>query len=365
MQVKQRNETPVRRVNPSGQERWVARYTAPDGRRLSAGTFKLKRDAQAAINAAYIQPVGRPRDTVGAYAATWTKRRPRSARTNYDRDSKLRQVLDVQIEGVKFRDWPLVDLRRWHGNALVDHMLREQGRAVEGTRNILRVLSVMCEDAIDDELLEVNPFRGVKFRASDPRVQKPRREPRIWTPDQMHRFAGHAGQYEPMIRMLADCGLRVGELLALQRDLQDLNAGVFTVKGTAHHGKLVDSNETKNHDRQGPIPPTCLALLRKMPVRIDSPWLFPSPGGGVFDHPGGELWRYENFRRRVWIPTQEAAGINPTAHEFRHSWVSYLRAGGIDGRDLADIAGHSEAVQNRIYHHPLRQSYNLVRQLIG
>lgn len=48
-----RRESPYKRVYPSGRVRWVARYTRGDGRRATAGTFGLKRDAQAAIERAY------------------------------------------------------------------------------------------------------------------------------------------------------------------------------------------------------------------------------------------------------------------------------------------------------------------------
>jgi hypothetical protein len=62
--MSQHRETPIRRVNPSGAVVWVARYTNSSSRRKSAGTFKRKRDAQAAIDAAYgraeqIESVGR------------------------------------------------------------------------------------------------------------------------------------------------------------------------------------------------------------------------------------------------------------------------------------------------------------------
>jgi integrase len=173
-----------------------------------------------------------------------------------------------------------------------------------------------------------------------------------------------------MIRMLADCGLRVGELLGLQRELQDLKGGVFTVKGSAWNGKLVESSREKRHDRQGPIPPTCLAMIRAMPKRIDSPWLYCTPGSkrvGTtgFNRPGGCLWRYDNWRRDVWLPTCEAAGMWPTAQEFRASFNTLLLAAGIDRADLADMLGHSEDVNAAHYTRALRRSGDAVRGAIG
>jgi integrase len=160
-----------------------------------------------------------------------------------------------------------------------------------------------------------------------------------------------------MIRMLADCGLRVGELFALERDAQDLHADEFVVTGTAWNGRVIRSSREKRHDRTGPIPPGCLALLRAMPPRIDSPWLFPTPKG--------KLWRHENWRRVVWYPTCRAAGFAPLAQDFRHSYVSLLSAAGVDLADLADMTGHTVAVASAHYRHPLRRSFDDVRRAVG
>jgi integrase len=94
-----------------------------------------------------------------------------------------------------------------------------------------------------------------------------------------------------------------------------------------------------------------------MPTRIDSEWLFPSPQGN--------LWRYSNFSRRVWQPACEAAGIDPTPHEFRHSWVSNLRAQGVDPADLAQVAGHSVDTATARYTHALGRSDEAIKAAIG
>lgn len=312
-------ESPVARVNPSGKKVWVARYTAADGRRRSAGTFELKRDAQDAIDAAYRQPVAR--DTVGADAADWMRLHPRSERTNKTNRGRLAAVLDLNVEGRPLRDWPLVELRRKQAGELVDRMLRDHCRAATGAANILRTLSAMAEDAVYDELLGANPFKGVRVRRNDPRAGRQPRRPRVLTWQQMHDFARAAGKHEPMVRTLGDCGLRVGELFALRRELQDLRDGVFTVLGSGSEGVVVDSSETKEHDRQGPIPPGCLQLLHEAPVRIDSPWLFPTATG--------RMRRINNFYRDVWRPARRASGIESSPQDFRHSYVSNLSAAGI------------------------------------
>jgi integrase len=351
--MKKHRESPIRRINPSGQERWIARYTAHDGRRLSAGTFKLKREAQEAIDAAYGIPTNT--QTVEGYLEHWLRVRPRSARTDQTNESRIRNVLDVRIEGLPLRGWDLRSLRRRHRDELVTRMLVDQGRAPGGARNILRALSAMFEDAITDELVEINPWQGAKIRDDDRRAQKKARKPRVWTFEQMHKFAAKAGKNEAMIRVLADCGLRIGELFALKR--ADLEDGLLRVRGTAWEGQITGSTEEKDHDREVPVPPGCMAIIRAMPVRIDSQFLFPSPAGKV--------WRYSNFTRRVWQKAQIASGMDPTPHEFRHSFVTHLRAAGIDPADLADVSGHSVEVATRIYTHPQRKSFDQIRGVIG
>lgn len=368
---KQRRESPVRRVNPSGKVVWVAAPRDDQGRKRYLGTRKLKRDAQDLIDAWYAQDV-RTRDTVGQYLRDWTERYPRSERTDATNVHRIGRVLDVELEELPLRDWPLAQLRRKHAYELVDVMLREQGRALTGVRGILAALSTMAEDAITDELMGSNPFKGVKLRGNDRRARKQSRAPRVWTFEQMHTFAAAAGSYEPMVRMLADCGLRIGELLALQRDMQDLRAGAFKVWGTAWNGHLIEpaGDSTKRHDREGPIPPSCLALLRAMPTRIDTPWLFSTPGSSRvgkkgFDLPGGLLWRYDNWRRMVWVPACERSGMDPTPQEFRASFNTQLLAAGVDRADLADLLGHSEDVNAARYTRALRRSGDQIRAVIG
>jgi integrase len=269
--------------------------------------------------------------------------------------------LDVKLEGTELRYWALADLRRRHANDLVAHMLIEQGRSPSGAVDILRAFSAMCEDAITDELSGANPFKGVKVRSNDPRATKKAREPRVFTPEQLHAFAAEAAKLrkpnaEPMLRTLIDCGLRLGELLGLER--RDLDGDVLHVRGSAHNGVFTEGDQpTKRHVRDVPVPPTLAEMLSAMPRRIDTPVLFPTVGG--------QIYMQENFRRDLWNPTRKLAGLDPTPHECRHSWCSHLRAAGIDGTDVADMAGHSKAVADARYVHALRRSGDAVRQALG
>lgn len=385
-----RRESPKRRVNPSGEVVWIARFTGRDGQRKiarpawnrSSGTFKLKREAQRAIDEAYGQPDRV--DTLGAYAATWLERHPRSERTNRSSyEPRLAAILDVQVEGLELCDWPYADLRRRHMLALFDHMLRVEGRAQKGAIGIRNVLSAMTEDAITDEVVDLNFARGVKVRTNDPRVKKAPKESRIWTFDQLREFAAAgraevravtprpepdkrtgetlyyaAADYQPMLAVFALSNLRIGEVFALERAELDLDEALLHSSGNAYAGVITkgDTRE-KKHVRNVPLAPSLVELLRELPPRIDTKLLFPTQKGTV--------WHDSTFRRDVWVPAQIASGLPITPHECRHSYVTNLRAAGVDPADLAEITGHDIETATRHYTKPLGRSMNVIREVIG
>ena len=357
------HETPSRRTNPSGRTVYVARYTNRQGQRKHAGAFARKRDAQAAIDAAYEREATRPvaDDTLGAYAATWTIRRPRSERTNAENLWRVGVVLAVEVDGLALRDWPMADIRRRHALHVQDVLLREHGRSAEGATGILRTMSALWNDAINDEVAEMNPWLRLGVRATDPRVRTPRRPVRVFSFEESHRLAAAAGPHEAMIRALSDCGLRLGELLALERRDLDAERGVLRVERTVHEGRVSAGTKTDHGEagagREVPVPPALLALLRARPPRIDTPLLFPTPSGKV--------WRERNWRRDVWAPACEAAGMDARPHELRHSYVSHMRAAGVDAADLAAITGHSVETMHGRYTHALGRSFEAVRAAVS
>jgi len=362
-----RREAPTKRRNPSGEVVWVARYTGRDGRRHIAkphwnagkGTFALKREAQRAIDEAYGLS-DRP-DTVGEYAATWTTRHPRSERTNATNEHRIGRVLEVEIEGLPLKQWPMRELRRRHALALVDHMLRVQGRATTGVVGILRSLSAMAEDAITDEVADLNQFKGVRVRSNDPRTKKKRRPIHIFSFEQMHAFAKAAGPYETMLRVFTDTGMRLGEVLPLRRD--DFDGETLKVRRTAHEGVVLDGTKTDHGEHEAgrtvPVPAT-LAWMLEAQIRLNGP-----DCDLLFTTPTGRMWRERNFYRDVWKPAQQASGLDIRPHECRHSYVTHLRAAGINDADLAEIAGHRVETMLARYTHAVGGSHAQIRGAIA
>jgi integrase len=85
----------------------------------------------------------------------------------------------------------------------------------------------------------------------------------------------------------------------------------------------------------------------------------------LFPTPRGRLWRERTFYRNVWKPTQRASGLDIRPHECRHSYVTHLRASGVNDADLAEIAGHRVETMLARYTHPTHMSFESIKALLG
>jgi len=369
-----RRETPTKRV-VNGKVRWLARYTNPvTGRRELAkptwnrgkGTFDRKMDAQAAIDEAY--GLAEQASTFGAYfdgtgkGDGWLDRHPRALRTEKSYVTKFNAVRKVQVEGRPLEDWPIGAFRRKQALGLVGLLLTKQKRARKGALGVIRVLSAMAEDAITDEVANHNGFTKIKIKADDKRIKKPARKPQVFSWEEMHRFAAAAPKdSELLVLILSDCGLRIGEALPLEVAAFDPKRKELSIEQTAYEGQisrgLKGKRDERTFTRQVPVHDS---LAKRLAERAQE-----RGDGLMFTTPRGKLWRYRNFIRDVWGPASEATGLSPTPHDFRHSFVTHMRAAGINDEDLAEITGHNVLTMIGYYSHPLRRSFDDVRRAIG
>lgn len=118
---------------------------------------------------------------------------------------------------------------------------------------------------------------------------------------------------------------------------EDFDGETLRVRRTAHEGQIVEGTKTDHGEpdagRVVPVPATLAWMLEaQLQVSEDSELLFTTPTG--------RMWGERNFYRGLWRPAQEASGVDIRPHECRHSYVTHLRAAGVNDADLAEIAGH-------------------------
>lgn len=149
--------------------------------------------------------------------------------------------------------------------------------------------------------------------------------------------------YAPMPAFVAATGLRPEEWLALERRDVDRSARVLTVRQTVSSGEVVAMGKTERSRRQVPLSRRALDVLDGLPPRLDTPLLFPAPQGGVLN--------VDNFRRRVWAPAVEAAGVPRPArlYDLRSTFASDALAAGVPIHALSRIMGTSVQMIERHY----------------
>jgi hypothetical protein len=95
----------------------------------------------------------------------------------------------------------------------------------------------------------------------------------------------------------------------LERRDVDGRAAIVSVRRTVSEDEVVELGKTSKSRRQVPLSRRALVALDRLPPRIDTPLLFPSPRGDVL--------HLSNFRRREWLPAVTASGRRPASANLR------------------------------------------------
>lgn len=123
----------------------------------------------------------------------------------------------------------------------------------------------------------------------------------------------------PIVWLMARCGLRIGEALALQRQDLDLEAGMLRVERSLsrHEGVRPLKSRQQGESRTIPLPGDVVTRLRlhPSPLKPDG-WLFPSSGGTPVSD--------SNWRKRTWRRVKAAADVECRPHDLRHTVATRL-----------------------------------------
>jgi integrase/recombinase XerD len=150
-----------------------------------------------------------------------------------------------------------------------------------------------------------------------------------------------------LLETLYATGLRVSELLGLQRTVLVSDDRVLTVKGKGGRERLVPLNESARDALAAH-----LAALAEDETqgRARSAWLFPSGSQG------------QHLTRQRFGQELKAlalgAGIEPSRvspHVLRHAFASHLLERGADLRTVQQLLGHADISTTQIYTHVIEE----------
>lgn len=331
---------------PSG--RWQARYSAPDGTRVTAErTFAARAEAASYLakvqadldRGTYVDPVAST-ETFGEYAATWLAQRadlrPRTAELY---EGLLNRHLLPHLATVPLARLTPALVRRWHAGRL------QAGVGRSTVAKAYRLLKTILNTAVADEVLPRNPclLRGAGSERTPERV-----------PPTLLEAHALADAIQPRWRMLvllaSGSGLRWGELVALRRSSVGLEHGRVTVRDQLVEtatGVSLGPPKTDAGHRTVHLPPH---LLPELAEHLDR-WVGPADDAWLFCGPLGAPLVRRNFTVHWTRARTEAELAAVRFHDLRHLSATLAATTGATTRELMARMGHSSPRAALIYQH--------------
>lgn len=316
--------------------KWGLRYYDRDGTRRRKSPFPTKSAALTHYRDIIEpqlrgEPASVPDLTLSALVELYLARhaasvRPRTIATLRERLSHAERA---------FGNVPLRDLAR-----MTDEVAAWRARQPQGVRyGRTGALRQALAAAVRWGYMPTNPAaQAGRNRQPPPRVV------RAFTRAELDAIAAElAPAYAPLPVFAAATGLRPEEWQALERRDIDRRAGLLNVRRTVSSGEVVEVAKTARSRRQVPLTRRALAALDAMPARLDTPLVFPAAHGSVVN--------LDNWRRRVWAPAIEAAGVPRPAriYDLRSTFASEALHTGVGIHALARVMGTSVAMIERHY----------------
>jgi len=261
--------------------------------------------------------------------STWAKK--------YLKKEKL-SLKDIDEELVKkYR----VDLNR----RISSKSNREFKRSTQKT--FLVALRALLKYLVVTESMEIlSPEKIILGKAED-------RVPKVLSTDQLRRMLEVQNldrksgiRDRAILETLYSTGLRVSELVALNRDEVNLNSGEFTVVGKGRKARIVY------------LSPEAIKWLKKYLAARADPFvpLFIRYSGKKMqenDFDGESLRLTPRSIQRLVKKYVRRSGISTdaTPHTLRHTYATGLLSKGADLRSVQELLGHSNVSTTQIYTH--------------
>lgn len=252
-----------------------------------------------------------------SWLATWaTVRLRESAFREYE--SIVRLHLVPEFGSVRLTDITPESVQNWVAATL------SRDCAPSTARNRAIVLKAVLQSAFEYGFITKNPVQSVAF----PRLE--RREMAFLTPSQVRQLIeATPPAWRLLIGLAALCGLRVGEIRALEWSDLDTEAMTVSVSKSMRNG-IVSSTKTTSSRSLVPMPESLRPLIEARR----------SQAGGhslVFCKRDGEPLS-DSTPGRVLNRALESAGLPRIRfHDLRHAWaVAHIKSG-TDLRTLAHL----------------------------
>ena len=282
---------------------------------------------------------------VGSVAAVWLRdldESDRATRTKLTYVDTRPRILAPAVEQLWLRDMRV---------SRVERVIREiRHRNGPGAAQHARaVLSGILGLAVRHDAMDSNPVRDLT-----PATRKSKRVRVDLDEASLTELRAYLGESRPakkydlidVVDVLSGLGCRIGELLALDWEKIDDEAGTIAIEGTVIRvpkvGLIVQLHTKSDAGMRTIIPPRWLIeLLYRRHLGSFGKWVFPSSAGTLRDP--------DNTRKqlRATVKDTDWEGLHP--HAFRHLVATRLDAAGLSAREIADYLGHERPSMTQVY----------------
>jgi integrase len=307
---------------------WVAQYTVGDKRRYIYG--KTRKDVAAQLNKAIAErDSGIVYDSenlkVADYLDRWLDsiRDTLRERTWRRHEEITRLHLKPSIGGIRLDKLNALEVQSLYRSKL------DSGLSPRTVQIIHATLHKALKQAVRWSLIP----RSVCEVVVPPRV--PKSEIRPLDVRQAKKLLDTAWDrqpyFYPLCVLAVTTGMRSGEILGLQWQDVDLDAGTVQVRRTVFNG-AVSTPKTARSNRGIRLPRVAVEALRR----------HPRSSGWVFSSRNGTSLSVHNLHNRSWKPLLKDSGLPDIRfHDLRHTCATLLLSKGVHPKLVQELLGHS------------------------
>jgi integrase len=230
--------------------------------------------------------------------------------------------------------------------------LRQEGAGVPTVNRTLGLLQGVFHRAVEWRRLDWNPVVGTRRLAH-------RRSETIdaRAPETVEAIRAQLDRQDAaLVSVLAYEGLRPGEAYALEwRDVLDDRG---KQRERLRVQRAISGDEISTPKSARAREPELFRPVARELAELHLAHGRPDPGTLVFPDSGGSHLRRQNWRRRVWIPALERAGLPYfRSYDLRHTCATLLLYEGRTLNEVAEHLGHADpGFTARTYAHVMRDA---------
>jgi integrase len=273
-------------------------------------------------------PASRSISTFEDFAARWQK----LVLVNHKPSS--RNSAGAIVRGALVPFFGAMDLNAIHPEAVQSFVQSLQVKP-KTIRNIIGVLRMVLKTARSWGYLTHDPLAGIVF----PKMTKPHRP--FFKTDEVQAILAKAEEpFKTLFWVLAETGMRGGEICGLRVSDLDLEQGIISVQQSSWRGRI-QTPKTENAIRRFALSDALCEQLRRYLATIwkknDLDLLFTTKFGHAFDGRNIVKWKLQPILKVLNIPR---CGL----HAFRHTSATLMDSMQVPLRVRTDRLGHSDAL---------------------